>query len=69
MATTQTVNIDINANTQDAEQQVNRLENNIKTLDGAINLVGGSYQISKTFEGVTLYSPISGSWVVTQKKA
>lgn len=42
MATTQTVNIDINANTQDAEQQVNRLENNIKTLDGAINLVGGS---------------------------
>ena len=42
MATTQTVNIDINANTQDAEQQVSRLENNIKTLDGAINLVGGS---------------------------
>ena len=42
MATTQTVNIDINANTQDAEQQVNKLENNIKTLDGAINLVGGS---------------------------
>ena len=42
MATTQTVNIDINANTQDAEAQVSRLENNIKTLDGAINLVGGS---------------------------
>ncbi len=42
MATTQTVNIDINANTQDAEQQVSKLENNIKTLDGAINLVGGS---------------------------
>tara|TARA_R110002167_G_scaffold302634_2_gene506919 strand:+ start:90 stop:1484 length:1395 start_codon:yes stop_codon:yes gene_type:complete len=42
MATTQTVNIDINANTTDADQSVNRLENNIKTLDGAINLVGGS---------------------------
>ena len=42
MATTQTVNIDINANTTDAEAQVSRLENNIKTLDGAINLVGGS---------------------------
>ncbi len=45
MATTQTVNIDINANTQDAEQQVSRLENNIKTLDGAINLVGGSIEV------------------------
>ena len=43
--TTQTVNIDINANTQDAEQQVSRLENNIKTLDGAINLVGGSIEV------------------------
>ena len=45
MATTQTVNIDVNANTQDAEQQVSRLENNIKTLDGAINLVGGSIEV------------------------
>lgn len=45
MATTQTVNIDINANTKDAEQQVSRLENNIKTLDGAINLVGGSIEV------------------------
>ena len=42
MATTQTVNIDINANTQGAEQSVSRLEQNIKTLDGAVNLVGGS---------------------------
>ena len=45
MATTQTVNIDINANTKDAEKQVSNLENNIKTLDGAINLVGGSIEV------------------------
>ena len=45
MATTQTVNIDINANTQDAQQEISSLENNIKTLDGAINLVGGSIEV------------------------
>ena len=45
MATTQTVNIDVNANTQDAEQSVERLERNIATLDGAINLVGGSIEV------------------------
>ena len=45
MATTQTVNIDVNVNTQDAEQSVERLERNIATLDGAINLVGGSIEV------------------------
>jgi len=41
----QNVNINVNANTQDASQDINRLENNIKTLDGAINLVGGSIEV------------------------
>jgi hypothetical protein len=45
MATTQTVNIDVNANTKDAEQSVENLERNISTLDGAINLVGGSIEV------------------------
>jgi len=38
----QNVNINVNANTQDAGKDISRLENNIKTLDGAVNLVGGS---------------------------
>ena len=38
----QNVNINVNANTQDAGQDISRLEQNIKTLDGAVNLVGGS---------------------------
>lgn len=41
----QNVNINVNANTQDASQDISRLENNIKTLDGAINLVGGSIEV------------------------
>ena len=41
----QNVNINVNANTQDASRDVERLENNIKTLDGAINLVGGSIEV------------------------
>ena len=41
----QNVNINVNANTQDAGQDISKLENNIKTLDGAINLVGGSVEV------------------------
>lgn len=41
----QNVNINVNANTQDAGQDINKLENNIKTLDGAVNLVGGSIEV------------------------
>ena len=41
----QNVNINVNANTQDASQDIDRLENNIKTLDGAVNLVGGSIEV------------------------
>lgn len=41
----QNVNINVNANTQDAGQEISKLENNIKTLDGAINLVGGSVEV------------------------
>ena len=41
----QNVNINVNANTQDASRDVERLENNIKTLDGAINLVGGTIEV------------------------
>jgi len=41
----QNVNINVNANTQDAGQDISRLENNIKTLDGAVNLVGGSIEV------------------------
>ncbi len=41
----QNVNINVNANTQDAGQDINKLENNIKTLDGAVNLVGGSVEV------------------------
>ena len=41
----QNVNINVNANTQDAGQDISKLENNIKTLDGAINLVGGSIEV------------------------
>lgn len=41
----QNVNINVNADTQGAGQEINRLENNIKTLDGAVNLVGGSIEV------------------------
>jgi hypothetical protein len=41
----QNVNINVNANTQDAGKDISKLENNIKTLDGAINLVGGSIEV------------------------
>jgi len=41
----QNVNINVNANTQDAGQDISKLENNIKTLDGAVNLVGGSIEV------------------------
>lgn len=61
MATTQTVNIDVNANTQDANQEISRLENNIKTLDGAINLVGGSI--------ATLAGGLALSGAVTEEQA
>ena len=57
MATTQTVNIDINANTQDAQQEISALENNIKTLDGAINLIGGS--ISALAGGLVLTGAVT----------
>lgn len=40
----QNVNINVNANTQDANQDISKLENSIATLDGAINLVGGSVE-------------------------
>jgi len=42
MAIKQDVNININANTAGSEQQISNLENKVRTLDGAINLVGGS---------------------------
>jgi hypothetical protein len=45
MAITQDVNININANTTDAGKDINKLENNIKTLDGAVNIVGGSIEV------------------------
>lgn len=41
----QNVNINVNADTQSAGQEISRLENNIKTLDGAVNLVGGSIEV------------------------
>jgi hypothetical protein len=41
----QNVNINVNANTQNAGEDISRLENNIKTLDGAVNLVGGSIEV------------------------
>ncbi len=41
----QNVNINVNANTQNAGKDIDKLENNIKTLDGAINLVGGSVEV------------------------
>lgn len=45
MAYNETVNVNVNANTDDASKSVERLENNIRTLDGAINLVGGSVEV------------------------
>ena len=36
------------------------------TLDGA---VGGSTDITRGFEGLMVYAPISGSWYIIQKKA
>lgn len=41
----QNVNINVNANTQDASQDIEKLEKNIATLDGAINIVGGSVEV------------------------
>jgi len=41
----QNVNINVNANTQDAGQDIEKLERNIATLDGAINIVGGSVEV------------------------
>ena len=61
MAIQQDVNINVNANTQDAEQSVSRLENNIKTLDGAINLVGGTIE--------TLAGSLALSGAVTEEQA
>ena len=53
-------------NTVNASDKIELTALPTDSIDGAF---GGSYQISKTFEGVTVYAPISGSWVVTQKKA
>ena len=53
-------------NTVNASDKIELTALPTDSIDGAL---GGSYQISKTFEGVTVYAPISGSWVVTQKKA
>ena len=39
------ININVNANTNDASQDIERLERNIATLDGAINIVGGSVEV------------------------
>lgn len=61
MAYNETVNINVNANTTDAAQEVSRLENNIKTLDGAINLVGGSI--------ATLAGGLALTGAVTQEQA
>lgn len=61
MAYNETVNINVNANTTDAANEVSRLENNIKTLDGAINLVGGSI--------ATLAGGLALTGAVTQEQA
>lgn len=45
MAINQNVNINVNANTQDASRDIEKLERNIATLDGAINIVGGSVEV------------------------
>ena len=42
MAIQQDVNINVRANTTASEQQISSLETKVRTLDGAINLVGGS---------------------------
>lgn len=41
----QNVNINVNANTNDAGRDIEKLERNIATLDGAINIVGGSVEV------------------------
>ena len=41
----QNVNINVNSNTQGAAQDIEKLERNIATLDGTINIVGGSVEV------------------------
>jgi len=41
---TANADININANTQQTQEQIEKLENTIKTLDGTINIVGGSIE-------------------------
>ena len=41
----QNVNINVNADTQNAGQDIEKLEKNISTLDGVINIVGGSVEV------------------------
>ena len=56
----------ITDNTVNASDKINITAQSTDDLEGA---VGGSYLISKNYEGVTLYAPTSGSWFITQKKA